>query len=274
MGKDRTAGRNGHLHRTDEDVDASAIERGKPTSVHNFAMPVNEIAVEHGQRPSIARHVNGASEKRSKLEEWREPRFTLRRRTAPGWYDHNHGSVRADSDSDLNRQLIRQESFNLGAALQNSLGLRKRIYKHPGADIRHVVQAVVHRGHDAKVSATATQCPKELALAVVARERNTSIRENDFSRKQIIESETKAADQWAVAAAQSEACHPDGANGSRDGCKAKWICRFHNITSAGPSRNSRRMRGGVNEHAIHSTQVNNDSVAQRATSPVVATATH
>src|SRR6516162_1857603 len=136
MGKDRTAGRDRHLHRSNEDVDASAIERGQPTSVHNFALPIDEIWVENGQRPSIGRHVNGASEQRPKLEEWCQPRFTLRRRTAPGWYDHNHGSVRADSDSNLNRQLIRQESFNLGAALQNSLGLRKWIYKNTGADIR------------------------------------------------------------------------------------------------------------------------------------------
>jgi hypothetical protein len=34
------------------------------------------------------------------------------------------------------------------------------------------------------------------------------------------------------------------------------------------------MRGGVNDDTIHSTQVNNDSVAQRATSPVMPTATH
>jgi hypothetical protein len=63
------------------------------------------------------------------------------------------------------------------------------------------VQAVVHRGHDAKVSATAAQCPKEFALAVVSGKRDTSIRENDLRGEQIIEGETEAADQWAVAAA-------------------------------------------------------------------------
>src|SRR5262249_39593976 len=239
MGKDRTAGRDRHLHHPDE-----------------------------------GRHVNGASEQCSKLEEWRQSRFTLRRPTGPGWYDHNHGSLWADSDSDLNSQLIRREGRNIGAALQNTLCLRKRIYKHPGADIRHVVQAVVHRGHDAKVSTATAQCPKEFVLTVVSRERDTSIRENDLHREQIIESETEAADQWAVAAAQGEPRHPDGANGARDGCKAKWICRFHNVASAGPSRNSRRMRVGLNAHTIHSAQVDNDSVAQRATSPVVAAATH
>src|SRR5262249_17786429 len=154
------------------------------------------------------------------------------------------------------------------------LGLRKRIYKHPGADIRHVVQPVIHRGHDAKVSATPTQCPKEFALAVVSRDRNSSIRENDLRSEQIIESETEAADQWAVAAAQGEPRHSDGGNGPRYGCKANRICRIHNVACPGPSRNSRRMRGGVNNHTVHSTQVNDDPVAQRTTSPVVAAATH
>src|SRR6516225_6439359 len=91
MGKDRTARRDRYLHRSNENVDASAIESAKPTSVHNFALPIDEIWVEHRQRPSIARHVNGASEQCSKLEQWRQPRFTLRRRTAPGWYDHTTG---------------------------------------------------------------------------------------------------------------------------------------------------------------------------------------
>src|SRR5262249_60493120 len=115
MGKDRTAGRDRHLHRSDEDVDALAIERSKPTGLHNFALPIDEIRVKHGQRSSIGRHANGASEQCSQLEEWRQPRFTLRRRTAPGWYDHNHGSVRAYSESDLNRELIRHDGRNSGA---------------------------------------------------------------------------------------------------------------------------------------------------------------
>src|SRR5262245_12504149 len=200
MGKDRTAGRDRHLHRSDEDIDTSAIECRQPTSLHNFALPIDEIRVKHGQRPSIGCHVNGASKQCSKLEEWRQSRFTIRRPTAPGRYDHNHGSLRADSDSNLNSQLIRREGRNIGAALQNTLGLRKRIYKHPGADIRHVVQAIVHRGHDAKVSTATAQCPKELVLTVVSRERDTSIK-NDLRGEQIIESETEAADQWAVATA-------------------------------------------------------------------------
>src|SRR6516165_5903179 len=248
MGKDRTAGRNRHLHRTDEDVDAPAIERSQPTSVHNFALPIDEILVENGQRPSIRLQVNGANEQCPKLEKWRLPQFTLRRKTAPSWYDHNHGSVRADSDSDLNRQLVRHGAGNICAAFQNTLGLRKRIYKHPGADIRQVVQTVVHRGHDAKVSTATAQCPKEFALAVIARERNSSIRENDLRSEQIVESETVAADQGAIAAAQGEPRHPDGANRARDGRKTKRIRHFHNIASAGPSRNSRRMPGGFNDH--------------------------
>ena len=116
--------------------------------------------------------------------------------------------------------------------------------------------------------------PKEFALAVVSRERNTSIRENDFGRKQIIESETKAADQGAVAAAQGEPRHSDGANGARYGCKAKRICRIHNVPCARPSQNLRGARGGFNDHTVHSTQVNDDPVAQRTTSPVVAAAAH
>src|SRR5262249_21257927 len=127
MGKDRTAGRHRHLHRTDEDVDASAIESSKPTSVHNFALPIDEILVENGQRPSIRHQVNGANEQCPKLEEWRQPQFTLRRKTAPSWYDHNHGSVRADSDSDLNSQLVTHGVGKIAATLQNTLGLRKRI---------------------------------------------------------------------------------------------------------------------------------------------------
>src|SRR6516225_4242142 len=185
MGKDRTAGRHRHLHRTDEDVDASAIERTQPTSLHNFALAIDEIWVEHGQRPSIGRHANGASEQRSKLEEWRQPRFTPRRRTTPGWYDHNHGSIRSDSDSDLNRQLVREEARNIGAAFQNSLGLRKRVDKHAGADIRQIVQAVVHRGHDAEVSTTPAPCLTKFAHAVGSRQRDTSIRENDLRGEQI-----------------------------------------------------------------------------------------
>jgi hypothetical protein len=59
----------------------------------------------------------------------------------------------------------------------------------------------MHYSHDAKVPTAATQCPKELALAVVSCERNSPIRENDLRGEQIIESETEAADQRAVTAA-------------------------------------------------------------------------
>jgi hypothetical protein len=91
------------------------------------------------------------------------------------------------------------------------------------------VQTVAHGGHDAKISAAAAQCPKQLLVIVMIGGNDASIRENHLCRQQIIEREPEAADQGSVTAAQSESGHADGTNRARHCRDTERICYRKNV---------------------------------------------
>src|ERR1700738_3944254 len=50
VGEDGATGRDGSRHGLDEDVDAAAVERGKPARLHERPLPVDEVRGEFGER--------------------------------------------------------------------------------------------------------------------------------------------------------------------------------------------------------------------------------
>src|SRR5215472_2722929 len=65
MGEDGTTGRDGGLHRLDEDVDGASVERGQPARLHEHRLPIGEIRIEQGQRRSIGHRLYSAGKQRS-----------------------------------------------------------------------------------------------------------------------------------------------------------------------------------------------------------------
>jgi len=65
VGEDGTPGRDGGLHRLDEDVDGAAVERGQPARLHEHTLPIGEIRVEQGQRRPIGHRLHSAGKQRS-----------------------------------------------------------------------------------------------------------------------------------------------------------------------------------------------------------------
>ena len=137
VGEDSAAGRDCALRRRDESLDAPAVERREPTGLYQIPLAIDEELVEHCERGPVRRRFHCAHLHRAKLEEWREPRLAFLRRTAPSRNDHDHGSsVRAAREPDLRRQLFRAGPADLGAALEDRLGLGERVNEHARADAR------------------------------------------------------------------------------------------------------------------------------------------
>ena len=88
-------------------------------SVHKFALAVNEVRVEYGQRGRVGHHRHCVRKQRPELEERRKPRFAFLRRAAPCRHDHDHRSAAgADDEPDLKRQFFGRRSGDLRAAVQ------------------------------------------------------------------------------------------------------------------------------------------------------------
>jgi hypothetical protein len=136
------------------------------------------------------------------------------------------------------------------------------------------VQTVAHGGHHAKVSTAATERPKQLLFIVVGRDDDSAIRENDLCGEEIVERKSEAADQCSVTAAQGESRHANGATRARNRREAERIGHRENVRGARTSRNSGGVTVGADGHIFHRAQVDDDSVAQRTTGPVVAAAPH
>lgn len=136
------------------------------------------------------------------------------------------------------------------------------------------MQTVVHRSDDAEVSAAATQRPKQLLFAVGLGDNETPIRENDLGGDEIVERKPEAADQRSVTAAQGESRHADATVRACYRRNAQRIRHGGHVRGAGASRNSRAMVIGADGHAVHAAQIDNESGAQGATGPVVASAAH
>src|SRR5262249_5231194 len=130
-----------------------------------------------------------------------------------------------------------------------------------------------HSGHDAKVSATAKQGPKQLVFSLVFGGDEAAVRENHVCGSYIVERQAKAANQRPIAPAQCESSHTDGtARAACHSCEAARISHRKNIRGAGASRNSRGEMVRVDKHVVHAAQVDHEPIAQGATSPVVSTA--
>ena len=71
-------------------------------------------------------------------------------------------------------------------------------------------RTAAHRGHNAKVSAAATQCPEQLLFSVAFGGDDAAVRENHVCGNYIVERQAKAANQRPIAPAQCESSHADG----------------------------------------------------------------
>ena len=86
VGKESATRRDGGLHGSDESIDA-AVEHGKPARLHQFALALNEVRVEYGQRGRVGHRRDRVRKQRPEPEERRKPRFALLRLTAPCRHD-------------------------------------------------------------------------------------------------------------------------------------------------------------------------------------------
>jgi hypothetical protein len=133
---------------------------------------------------------------------------------------------------------------------------------------------MTHRSDDAKIATAAAQGKEQLLLTVSRSRDDAAICEDDFGRDEIIESEAESANQRPVASTQSETRHADATAGSGHGREAEWIRGDRNVGSASASGDKRSAMIGVNVHAPHSTEIDNDALAQSAPGPVMAPATN
>ena len=210
-----------------------------------------------------------------KLEERRDARLALFRRSAPGRHDHDHRSaIGAHEDAKLDRQFFRGGCRNLGAAFEHPSGLSERKQQHAGPDAGQFVQAMMHRRHDAEIAATAAKRPEQLGFAGFAGGHDAAVRENDFGREQIVEPKSKAPDARPIAATKRKARHADSTAGARHRRKAVRIGDAKHVQGAGSSANSRAAMVGSDDRAVHGAQVNHESIAQRAACPVMAATAH
>ena len=109
----------------------------------------------------------------------------------------------AHEDAKLDRQLFRRGGRNRGATFEHAPGLCEREQQHAGPDAGQLVQAMMHRRHDAEIAAATAQGPEQLGFAGFAGGHEAAVRENDFGCEQIVERQPEAPDARSIAAAQA-----------------------------------------------------------------------
>jgi GTP-binding protein HflX len=188
------------------------IEHRKRTVFHKDPLPVHDERIEDRERSSVADRVHAVVEQRPKLEQGSDMRVAAALPTRPCRHEQDHRRAVGTRDrADLDGQLIGQARRYLGKPTQNRPGFREGIDQHARDDVGQFVQTNAHLGHDAKISAAATQDPEQILFVARLGGDDTSVRQNDVGGDQIVERKTEAADQWPIAAAQGEPGHADRA---------------------------------------------------------------
>src|SRR5215831_11034848 len=99
-------------------------------------------------------------------------------------HDYWH-AVRAGDGADLNGQLVGHGGDGFSKAPQNRSGLREGVDQHAGHDVGQFVQTNAHLGYGTEISAAATQGPEQIFVAAMFGSNDASIRQDNFSGKQI-----------------------------------------------------------------------------------------
>src|SRR5499433_1567347 len=118
---------------------------------------------------------------------------------------------------------------------------------------------MAHGGHDAKISATAAQCPKQLLFIIAIGDDDPPVREDDLCGEQIVQRQSGAADQWPVAAAQREPGHAYSAACARHSRDVKRIRYCSHVGSARASRNYCVTVTGIDGHLLHVAEIDDDA---------------
>jgi hypothetical protein len=137
------------------------------------------------------------------------------------------------------------------------------------------MEADAQRGHDAEVAAAAAQRPEQVGLRVGTGCHAPPVRQHDFGAEQVVRSEAAGAAERAVAAAQGQAGHADGAAVAHCRDQVVGAGGGGHVLGPGAARDGGHKRLRVHRHTTHTGEVGDEpTAAQGPPRPVMPAAPH
>ena len=162
---------------------------------------------------------------------------------------------------------------NFAIALHDGAGVLLVPGDRPGEHHLHRVQLEQEAGDDAEVAAAAAQRPQQVGVLLLAGGDEAAIGQHDIGLEQIVDGQAVLARQVAMPAAQRQAGDAGGRNDARRDGQAEGMGSVVDVALRAAGANAGRAGLGVDAHAFHLRQVDDQAIVHAAKArPVVAAA--